>query len=114
MHTAIYQVLQQVAHEAGTITYAELAPLAEIDLSRADDRAALAAILDEINLHEHNEGRPMLSAVVVLAGRQAPGAGFFACAQRLARAVGADPQRFWQDELAAVYRTWPPTIPAKG
>lgn len=108
MHTAIYQVLQQTAREAGTITYAELAPLAEVDLSRADDRAALAAILDEINLHEHNEGRPMLSAEVVLAGRQTPGAGFFVCAQRLGRVVGPDPQGFWQDELAAVYRTWPP------
>jgi len=107
MHTAIYQVLQETARAQGVITYAELAPLAEVDLNSAADRAALAAILDEINLHEHNEGRPMLSAVVVLAGRQTPGAGFFACAQRLDRTVGADPQAFWAQELAAVYRTWP-------
>lgn len=109
MHQAIYDLLVDVARTRGAITYAELAPLAAIDLDDPGDRAALAAILDEINVREHNGGRPMLSATVVLAGSNRPGQGFFACAERLGEHIGADRLAYWQRERERLYTYWAST-----
>jgi len=40
-------------------------------------------MLDEINRYEHREGRPLLSAVVVVQEDNKPGEGFFKLAREL-------------------------------
>ena len=65
-------------------------------------------MLGEISQDELDQGRPMLSAIVVSV-RGSPGPGFF----NLARGVGKlqddskeGEQRFWEEEKAAVYTAW--------
>ena len=64
-------------------------------------------ILDEISQSEHEQGRPMLPAVVIVNGRDVPGYGFFTLAGKLARetSTGSLPDhehsqtaRLWESE----------------
>lgn len=66
-------------------------------------------MLAQICRHESEDGRPMLSAVVIQTNGSKPGKGFF----KLAREVGKlgddskDAERpFWEQEKAAVFKTW--------
>ena len=106
---ALYQHLVAVARtERGLTTYAEVAPLAGLSVDDPAGRAELARLLDAINAAEHAEGRPMLSAVVVLKGTLQPGKGFFECARRLGRdvAAGGDDLGFWVAEHRRVCAYW--------
>jgi hypothetical protein len=103
---AIYAELQRVARAGRTTTYRDLAALAGLDLNRPADRDALAGTLRAISTAEHQQGRPLLSAVVVLGGRRLPGAGFFALARELRRHAGDDDAAFHRQELAQVYAAW--------
>lgn len=47
------------------------------------DRNKIGEILGEISIYEHDHGRPMLSAIVVLAGIGCPGEGFYNLARHL-------------------------------
>jgi hypothetical protein len=110
MHPEIYERLIEVAKSETTITYGEVAPMAGLDMGNVGDRAEISRILDEISRHEHVNGRPLLSAVVVHAptdgGGGTPGIGFF----KMARAVGAhknkDDVTFFAAELGRVHRQW--------
>ena len=66
------------------------------------------SILNAINLHESNAGRPLLSALAVRRGYKIPSAGFFTNAHALDRynaAEGDDTSHaaFW---IAEVHRVW--------
>ena len=63
----IYERLKEVAINGELVTYGEIAPLAILNMENPDDRNKLAQILGNISNHEHAQGRPTLSAVVVLA-----------------------------------------------
>jgi hypothetical protein len=70
-------------------------------------------LLGEISEDEHNQGRPMLSSIVVhKAGKDKgiPGNGFFNLAVSLgklsANATDQERQAFWQNERDAIYREW--------
>jgi len=107
MHEAIYEKLKEVARAGSFRYYWQIAPLADLDMSRADDRDAISEILDEISRHEHAEGRPLLSAVVVRKGEGTPGDGFF----KMARSVGVmqasdDRVTFFARELGRVHDAW--------
>ncbi|MFN3344234.1 MAG: hypothetical protein ACK412_01100 [Chloroherpetonaceae bacterium] len=65
------------------------------------DRQRIGAILDEISTNEHNEGRPLLSAVVVKQASGEPGEGFY----KLAESLKGYPS-FWKDELKKVHDYW--------
>ena len=101
----IYAELQRVARAGCTTTYRDLAALAGLDLNQPADRAALAGTLRAISTAEHQHGRPLISAVVVLGGRRLPGRGFFALARELGRHTGDD-AAFHRQELAQVHATW--------
>jgi hypothetical protein len=111
MNEGIYEELKQVARAQTVAYYGQIAPLADLDMDRADHRAELGRILGEISRHEHSLGRPMLSAVVVHApgGEDSlqPGKGFF----ELARELGVQPpddddDTFYQNELRRVHAAW--------
>ena len=103
---AIYAELQRVARAGRTTTYRTLAALTGLDLDRPADRDTLAGTLRAISTAEHQHGRPLLSAVVVLGGRYLPGRGFFALARELGRHTGDDDAAFHRQELAQVHATW--------
>ncbi|RJP35100.1 MAG: hypothetical protein C4547_09895 [Phycisphaerales bacterium] len=112
MHEAIYARLIATARAGGargTVTYGEIAPLADLDMGRPDHRARIGEILDEISAHEHDHGRPLLSAVVVHAGPDGgmPGRGFFDMAKRVgAQRTNEDDVAFFAQELTRVLGFW--------
>ena len=92
------QRLIEVAKCRATVSYSELRP---------DAPQTLAVPLDEINRHEHREGRPLLSAVVTHKdGDQMSGDGFFRIAWELGEYQEGDPERYWRQELERVWDYW--------
>jgi hypothetical protein len=105
----IYERLIEVARNGDLITYGEIAPLANLNMEDPDDRNKIAHILGEISTHEHGEGRPMLSAIVVLAGIGYPGEGFFSLARELGLHHGRkefEDLDFFVQEVKRVYAYW--------
>jgi len=75
-------------------------------ISFAPNDPALAALLGQISVEEHNAGRGMLTAIVVHKdGDGRPGKGFY----KLARYLGldtSDKDALWVSETAKVWNYW--------
>ncbi|MBN1473960.1 MAG: hypothetical protein JW914_05035 [Syntrophaceae bacterium] len=106
MHEEIFEKLNAVAKAGRVIHYSEVAPLAGLDMSRQEDRNKIASILDEISTSEHNQGHPLLSAVVIHKEDNMPGQGFFTLAKRLGLYKGEDEFLFFLQELRRVHDYW--------
>lgn len=106
MNQTIYEKLKSIAKDGQTITYGEIAPLVNVDLSKQEGRNRLSWILGEISEFEQENGRPMLSAVVIRKGYGDPGSGFFNLAQELGVYGGADNNAFFVNELKIVHEYW--------
>lgn len=106
MTRGIYERLKEVARAGETITYSEIAPMADLDMSSQADRTEIGRILGAISTREHEDGRPLLSAVVVLSNIGYPGKGFFTLAQELGIYDGSDDLAFFVQELARVHEYW--------
>jgi len=106
VHRAIYEKLKAVAKAEDLISYGEIAPLAGLDMENPDDRNKLAEILGEISTHEHQQKRPLLSAVVILKGNNIPDQGFFTPAKKLGVYIGSDNLKFFILELRKVHEYW--------
>lgn len=109
MNQQLYRRLCAVAAQGHYIRYAEAAALMGLDMNEPADRDEISRLLDEISEHEHQEGRPLLSAVVIRFEDNIPGNGFFSMAQRIDRFNGGDRLRFWLGELRAVHDHWAAT-----
>jgi len=106
VHQAIYERLQGIARAGRTISYHEIAPLAGLDMGNPAHRNEIAEILYEISTHEHREGRPLLSAVVIREDENLPGQGFFTMARELGLYTGTDDVAFFAQELTRVFAAW--------
>ena len=63
-----------------------------------------AGLLNPINQHEHEQGRPLLTAVVISKKTGKPGQGFFNFAEKeLGIDVGPNKATFWVRELCKVF-----------
>ncbi len=76
----------------------------------AEKENQIAQLLGDISQSEHNQGRPMLS-VVVVHGRHGesagmPGKGFFELAKQLGVQQGQDDMTFFVQELARAHAAW--------
>ncbi|MCK4324459.1 MAG: hypothetical protein KAW89_08020 [Armatimonadetes bacterium] len=98
----VYKKVKEIARAQDTINYSKLASLIGLDMSEPPERTRIGEILGEISRYEHEEGRPMLSAVVVHAADGFPGKGFFNLARELGVYVGPD-DVFFCRELEKVY-----------
>jgi len=97
MDVKLYGLLVEKARHRETVAYSET----------GKSRAVIGPLLDEINRHEHLEGRPMLSVVVVHKGTTDPGPGFISCAEDLGRFGESDEKKiFVESERARVFKTW--------
>ncbi len=107
LHQPIYDELKRVAERQETTTYSAIAPLAGLDMDSPADRDTIRQILTTISTHEHQQGRPMLTAIVVHRQDNIPGRGFFELAQRLGLLrPGADQVAFFCREVARVHAAW--------
>jgi hypothetical protein len=104
--------LHQVARDQKTTTYGELcSDMATAGMLRLEPHSsALAALLGQVNILEHEAGRPLITAVVVhKGGDMYPGVGFW----NMARDVGVDPGAteearlcFWVAEFTRCHTYW--------
>jgi hypothetical protein len=103
----LYEYLTGLAREGRTTTYAQAASHIGLDIRRAADANELAALLRSISETEHQEGRPLLSAICFMAGARRPGLPFF----ELAKSLGLmkqteDPRGFVDEEIRRVRDHW--------
>ena len=104
----IYQEIIKVAKSGNTTYYSDIAPMVGLDMGFPPDRNRISDILDEISRNEHANGRPLLSAVVILKEENIPGQGFFTLAQSLGLCDGNPDSelKFWVQELHRVHAYW--------
>ncbi len=98
--------LREIARKRGTTTYGKIAPLVGLDMESAHDRAFIGQILGEISESEHQEGRPLISALVVSNDKMIPGQGFFNLAKRIGLHSTEDNDAFYFGELRRVHDYW--------
>ncbi len=109
IHQSIYERLKAVARMGHLVTYSDIAPLANLSMDDPGDRHKMAEILGTISTYEHSEGRPMLSAIVVLADVGYPGEGFFTLGRELGLHHGhqdLEDLNFFVKEVQRVYEYW--------
>lgn len=107
LHQAIYAELKQVASRQETTIYSAIAPLAGLDMENPADREEIRQILGKISTYEHQQGRPLLTAIVVHKQDNIPGHGFFELARHLGRlSAGKDELAFFCGEVARVHAAW--------
>lgn len=107
-YALVYCELLQVARSRGLTTYQRLAELIGLEDQGNYMGSEIGQVLGEISEDEQLRDRPMLSAVAVGVSN-APGDGFFTCAEELDRQSGETREarnRFWKSERDAVYLAW--------
>jgi len=102
MNEIIYENLKEVARNRVYTNYTDVGLLVGLE----PRNPILWGMLDEINRHEHQENRPMLSAVVINQAENIPGSGFFECARGLGLFHDEDTLLFWINQLNAVWNYW--------
>ncbi|MHB1017029.1 MAG: hypothetical protein ACYC2X_03950 [Coriobacteriia bacterium] len=99
-------LLEQVARDRGTITYAEICRAVEpIELKPFS--WAIMGFLNEICTEADAAHGIMLASLVVRADTRMPGDGYFRNAARLGRDV-SDPEAYWRSEVERIYRVFSP------
>ena len=102
----IYQEIIQVAKNESLTHYSDIGPLVGLNMESPADRNVMSNILDKISKNEHENGKPLLSAVVILRDENIPGDGFFGMAQEVGLYDGSGKDQFWANELRRVYNYW--------
>jgi hypothetical protein len=104
--------LHRVARDRTTITYSDLCDeLARAGgLSLDPHSTAVAGLLGQVNLLEHERTKPLISALVVhKSGDMQPGEGFWSFARELGIDPGPGDQArldFWVREIERCYAEW--------
>ncbi|HEX9012319.1 MAG TPA: hypothetical protein VF813_02340 [Anaerolineaceae bacterium] len=102
----LYDRLVETAQAGKTLTYSEVARLLSLDASDPYEKMILSRVLDEISCNENAQGRPLLSAVVVMAEIGYPAKGFFLLARELGLNTYCDDRSFFSHELKRVHDYW--------
>ena len=95
-----------MARDQNATTYAEISPIADLDMEDPADRNIMSQYLEEIARYEQEAKRPMLTAVVIHKMDNIPGDGFFKIAIEFGRFDGGDKLHFWINALAEVHEFW--------
>ncbi len=109
VYDEVYAKLVETARKGKRINYAEIGEIMRITTRGSAMARKVGQILDEINEDEHNNGRPMISAVVVNKQCGIPGAGFYNLARKLRKLKGVsdlEELEFWLKEVRTVFDYW--------
>jgi hypothetical protein len=104
--TLIYNRLVEVACAGKTIGRDAVAGLLGLNLEAAGDRQDLVRILDNLAYRENAEGRPLISAVVILPEIGYPDRAFFMLARELGFNTFGDDRSYYYYELKRVHTYW--------
>jgi hypothetical protein len=101
-------VLAECARAGNTIAYSDfIKHIRAITFTDAHD-SRLPHFLEEISVEEDQEGKGLLTALVVHKnGDYKPGPGFFELAKKLGRNT-KDIDKCWIEELKTIYAVWKP------
>ncbi len=107
MNGQIRDMLIEAAQQRRVLFYAEVGKVLNLDMDNPYHRQEIGRILGEISTDEHNDGCPLLSAVVVHQENHRPGQGFFNLARELGiQEPGEDNETFYTNELNRVFNEW--------
>ena len=106
MNETLYQRLAEIARHGGVTRYGEIAPLVGLNMANEEDRREMSKLLGEISRHEHEQGSPLLSAVVIHLEDNMPGNGFFTLATELNLFRDGDRFMYFINELRRVHDHW--------
>ncbi len=109
----LYNRLIEVAHAGKTVTIDEVARIFCPETPFPDNRIEVTRELCEISCQENGQGRPMLSAVVVLSEIPYPNREFFLLARELGLNMYNDERSFYGYELGRVHHYWKDKIPVR-
>ena len=104
----VYAELLQAARYRGVITYQAVAQIIGLPLTGNYMGKEVGQLIGEISQDEVQNGRPMLSSLVV-GTSGVPGDGFYTWAKDLGRLTDDAKEAraaFWESERQAVYKTW--------
>ena len=87
MNRRLYERLIEVATAQECVYYSDIAPLVNLDMSLPPDRAEIGRLLGEVSEHEHAQGRPLLSVVVISGFIMLVGYTVYIAKERLAGAL---------------------------
>jgi hypothetical protein len=107
----LYEKLLDLAKTKKLASYSEVAPLIGLDMAQEADRDEIARKLGDIVFFEHENNRPMLTALVVhQGGDNNPGEGFFSAAEKIGLFKSSrDPMKrliFWSNQVTLVHNHW--------
>ena len=100
---AVRALLADVARQAETITYGQLVERVDDGLSAHLLREDMAKVLRRISVASDDEGRGLLTAIVVRDDTGRPGTGWFTLAESRGRDI-TDREAAWRAELDLVHR----------
>ena len=86
MNQKVREHLIELARKERTITYQELSDQCKLNLVMRDSenaRAEIGRILGKISTFEHENGRPLISSLVITKGDNYQGDGFYKLAEEL-------------------------------
>ena len=106
MHRIVCDLCKQTAQDQETTNYANVARAIGMSTFGEGWRYQIGPLLDEVSRHEHAQGRPLLSVVVVREDTLRPGEGLFTLARELGRSVGLNDEEFFIKELKAAHAAW--------
>ena len=101
-----YSIMINAAQHFGFCTYQEIAQANGWPMRGNQMGKLIGEVVGLISKNELEQGRPMMSAIVVgVSGK--PGEGFYSWARELgALAEGEDEEAFWKEECEKVYEAW--------
>ena len=101
-----YAIMINAAQHYGYCTYQEIAQANDWPMKGNYMGKVIGEVVGLISKNELEQGRPMMSAIVVgVSGK--PGEGFFNWARELGvLSEGKDEITFWRDECQKVYEAW--------
>lgn len=108
VHQGLYEERQRLGRRRTVAGYFQMLPVAGLPVRRSSV-PILGHLLDEIGRHEHQQGRPLLAALVVRKREGTPGPGFYDLARELGLLQGdgdAEALLFFEQERQRIYDAW--------
>jgi hypothetical protein len=111
MNQILYNELVNLARSQQLSSYSQVSPIIGLSMDNELDRNEIARLLREIAIFEQNNGRPMLTSLVIHQGNDNnPGEGYFSIARELGLFNGGRDSiarvTFWANQVTEVYNHW--------